>query len=72
MGNLRFTVGAVQQIMQGKTHHARIAVLACDHAEATIQQSRTTSGMPPLSLSPPLPPLPAFLTLTSALAVCDH
>ena len=65
MGNLRFTVGAVQQIMQGKTHHARIAVLPCDHAEAAIQQSRTTSGMTPLPRPLMFPPCPA-------LAVCGH
>ena len=39
IGNLRFTLGAVQQILQGKTHHARIAVLPCQHAEATVQDS---------------------------------
>lgn len=45
MGNVRFTVGAVQQIMQGKTHHARIAVLPRDHAEAAVQQSGAMPGM---------------------------
>ena len=42
MGNMRFTVGALQQIMQGKTHHARIAVLPYDQAEAAIQHSTPT------------------------------
>ncbi|KAL3160513.1 hypothetical protein ABBQ32_010818 [Trebouxia sp. C0010 RCD-2024] len=44
MGNIRFTVGALQQIMQGKTHHARIAVLPYDQAEAAIQHS--TANVP--------------------------
>ena len=36
MGNVRFTLGAVQQILQGKTHHARIAVLPYQHADTML------------------------------------
>lgn len=44
MGNMRFTVGALQQIMQGKTHCARIAVLPCDQAEASMQRSTANAS----------------------------
>lgn len=37
MGSLRFTLGAIQQIFQGKTHQAHIAVLPHDRAENILQ-----------------------------------
>ncbi len=39
MGNLRFTLGAIQQILQGKTHQAHIAVLPLAKADAILQDA---------------------------------
>ena len=39
MGNLRFTLGAIQQIMQGKTHQAHIAVLPLAQADTILQHA---------------------------------
>ncbi len=39
MGNLRFTLGAIQQILQGKTHQAHIAVLPLAKADTILQDA---------------------------------
>jgi len=39
MGNLRFTLGAIQQILQGKTHQAHIAVLPQAQADTILQDA---------------------------------
>ncbi len=39
MGNLRFTLGAIQQILQGKTHQAHIAVLPHAQADTILQDA---------------------------------
>lgn len=39
MGNLRFTLGAIQQILQGKTHQAHIAVLPLAQADTVLQHA---------------------------------
>ena len=46
MGGLRFTVGALQQIVLSKTHAARIAILPQDQAEPLLQDVATEDGEP--------------------------
>ena len=62
MGNLRFTVGAIQQIVQGSRHHARIAVLPYEDAQAAVQHSKATSGVLAHSVC---------ISVTHILADCD-
>ena len=51
MGGLRFTVGAVQQIMKGETHSANIAVLP--HEQAGFVAPDTEPDNQPGRLSTP-------------------
>ncbi|KAL0044874.1 hypothetical protein WJX82_000765 [Trebouxia sp. C0006] len=78
MGNLRFTLGAIQQILQGKTHQAHIAVLPLAKADTILQDAAVDDpeggdvkesglrGHHPEG--PPLPLLDAFLSQTSSSA----
>lgn len=49
MGSLRFTLGAIQQILQGKTHQAHIAVLPHGQAEDTLQDAAAEDKDPAVS-----------------------
>ncbi|KAL0029421.1 hypothetical protein WJX77_006321 [Trebouxia sp. C0004] len=76
MGNLRVTLGAIQQILQGKTHQAHIAVLPLAQADTMLQDAADDAGgdVEDSGLrghhpeGPPLPLLDAFLSQTSSSA----
>lgn len=76
MGNLRFTIGAIQQIFQGKTYQAHVAVVphqsvqsSPEAAKDSMSDSNSQQGLrderPP---GPPVPLLDAFLSQTSSTA----
>lgn len=44
MGGIRFTLGAVQQIMLSKTHAARVAILPQEQAEPLLQDVTADNG----------------------------
>lgn len=44
MGGIRFTLGALQQIMQSKIHEAHVAILPQEQAEPLLQDVSADNG----------------------------
>lgn len=69
MGGIRFTLGAVQQIMLSKTHAARVAILPQEQAEPLLQDVSADNGGSEAhaadSLGPATPLLDALLPQSS-------